>query len=451
MNKIALIFKREFTTRIRNKAFLLMTFLGPLLIAAIFIVPMWIQKMQKNVIKHVAIIDETHILAQTINDYQTYRFTNIPDATVEGFRENLAESGYDAVLFIPRNIYSSQAAIIYSHVWVDDALRAYVSYVLRRDLEYMALIKENVDVETIKRVSTPVHVGVQKWTKEGRYIDDDDSFGKKVGIAFGGAFLLYMFIFIYGVLVLRGVIEEKVNRVVEIVVSSVKPLQLMAGKILGIGSVGLIQFVTWTILTVGIVYVAQVTIFPDAYNPVPLPEMGYSVTDNQLDADLSTVQNVTKIEYAIDLFESLEGINWTVMILSFIFFFIFGYILYASIFAAIGAVIDQDTETQQFVLPVSIPLIISIVLLEGVIANPESTLAFALSIIPFTSPVIMLARLPFGIPYWELTVSVVVLLITCFVFVYISSKMYRAGIVHYGKKMSFKSIIALFLPKKSAD
>jgi len=196
------------------------------------------------------------------------------------------------------------------------------------------------------------------------------------------------------------------------------------------------------------VYTAQITLFPDVYNPVPLPEMGYSIAENSVAGAQSTAQNITKVEYAVDLFESLEGINWTVMISSFIIFFIFGYILYASIFAAIGAVIDQDTETQQFVLPVSLPLILSIILLQGVIANPESPLAFWLSIIPFTSPVIMLARLPFGIPYWELIVSIAVLLITCLFFVYISSKMYRAGIVHYGKKMSISSIFSLFFGKK---
>ncbi|MDA3882651.1 MAG: ABC transporter permease [Bacteroidales bacterium] len=442
MNKIALIFKREFITRIRNKAFIIMTFLGPLLLAGIFIIPMWLEKMQKEEIKKVAVIDETHLLASTIKDYQSYRFTHLPDKTVEEVRENIEELGFDAVLFIPRNIYKSNWAVIYSNAWVDDALKAYVSYVLRRDLEYMALMKENVDADIIKRVSTPVFVGVQKWSKDGTYIDEESALVKKSAIAFGVAFLLYFFIFIYGVLVLRGVIEEKVNRVVEIVVSSVKPFQLMVSKILGIGTVGLIQFIVWTVLTIGIVYTAQVTLFSDLYDPTPLPEMGQVIDVG--DTNSNVAANITDIDYAVDLFGSLQGINWTVMISSFVLFFIFGYILYASIFAGIGAIIDQETDTQQFVLPVSLPLVLSILLLQVIISNPDGQLAFWMSLFPLTSPIIMLARLPFGIPYWQVVLSCTILILSCWGSIYVSSKMYRAGILHYGKKMSISSIVALF-------
>jgi ABC-2 type transport system permease protein len=328
-------------------------------------------------------------------------------------------------------------------VWVDDALKAYVSYVLRRDLEYMALMKENVDANIIKRVRTPVFVGVQKWSKDGTYIDEESALVKKSAIAFGAAFLLYFFIFIYGVLVLRGVIEEKVNRVVEIVVSSVKPFQLMVSKILGIGTVGLIQFVVWTVLTIGIVYTAQVTLFADLYDPTPLPEMGQTIDAAQSQTQ-ATAKNMADIDYAVDLFESLQGINWTVMISSFMLFFIFGYILYASIFAGIGAIIDQETDTQQFVLPVSLPLVLSILLLQVIIANPDGPLAFWMSMFPLTSPIIMLARLPFGIPYWQVILSCAILILSCWGSIYVSSKMYRAGILHYGKKMSVSSILALF-------
>ncbi|MFO7868340.1 MAG: ABC transporter permease [Bacteroidales bacterium] len=441
MNKIALIYRREFLSRIKNKAFIIMTILGPFLIAGIFIIPMWLEKMQKDEVKHVAIVDETNLLAQTIEDYASYKFTYVPGKKVEDIRKNLAQTSYDAVLFIPRNIYKSNSAIIYSHVWVDDALKAYVSYVLRRDLEYMALVKEDVSTEVIKQVRSPIYVGVQKWSKDGTYIDEESSLTKKATISFAAAFMLYLFIFIYGVLVLRGVIEEKVNRVVEIIVSSVRPFQLMVSKILGIGTVGLIQFLVWSVLTFGIVYVAQVTIFSDLYNPTPLPEMGQAVNDAQSQA---AAQNITDIDYAVDLFDSLQGINWSVMISSFVLFFICGYILYASIFAAIGAIIDQETDSQQFVLPVSLPLVLSILLLQLIIANPDGQLAFWLSLFPFTSPVIMLARLPFGVPYWQVVLSLFILVITCWGSIYVSSKMYRAGILHYGKKMSLSSVFSLF-------
>ena len=448
MNKIAIIYRREFLTRIRNKAFIIMTFLGPLLIAGIFIIPMWIEKVQKEQIKHVAIIDETFLLAETIQDFQSYRFTIVPDVTVEDLRKNLAQTEYDAVLFIPHNIYHSNWAVLYSHVWVDDALRAYVSYALRRDLEYMALMKEEVSYETIKRVSSPVYVGVQKWTRDGVYVDDDDSFGKRMRIAYGASFLLYLFVFVYGVLVLRGVVEEKTNRVIEIIVSSVKPVQLMAGKILGIGTVGLIQFCIWTIMTVGLVYFAQITLFADLYNPVPLPEMGRSLGESAASYTQLAAQQSTKTEYAINLFESLQGIRWDVMIISFILFFVFGYILYAAIFAAIGAIVDQDTDSQQFVLPVSLPLVFSILVLQMVITNPDGPLAFWLSVIPLTSPVVMLARLPFGIPYWELALGFSVLLLSCAATLYFSSRLYKAGILLYGKKISLLSLYKIITSSK---
>lgn len=448
MNKIGIIYKREFLSRFRNRTFIIMTILGPLLIAGIFIVPMWLEKMEREQIKHVAIIDETHLLGETIENFQSYRFTLVSNTTVERLRENLSESGYDAVLFIPHNIYHSNWAILYSHVWIDDALRAYISYVLRRDLEYMALMKENVSYETIKRVSSPVFVGVQKWTKDGVYVDDDDTFSRRMAIAYGAGFLLYMFVFVYGVLVLRGVIEEKTNRVIEIIVSSVKPVQLMAGKILGIGTVGLIQFLVWTILTLGIVFTAQVTLFADLYNPLPLPETGYTLGESAASAKQLVSEHLSSKEYAINLFESLDGIKWNVMILAFIFFFVFGYLLYAAIYAAIGAVIDQDTDAQQFVLPVSLPLLFSILVLQIIISNPEGSLAFWLSIFPLTSPVIMLARLPFGIPYWELLLSVAVLILSCVIVLYFAAKMYKAGILLYGKKISISSLFKVVFSHK---
>jgi len=443
MNKIGLIFKREFSTRIKNKSFLLMSILGPLLMTAVLVIPMLVEKMQENEIKHVAIIDETHILGDIIGDFESYKFTSLPDTTLDAVRKDFANSGYNAVLFIPKNIYRSNNAILYSNVWVNDALKAYVSYTLRRYLESLALRKENVSAETIKRVSTPVFVGVQKWDEDGEYIDEETSLAQKAGIAIGAAAILYFFIFMYGVLVLRGVLEEKSSRVVEVIVSSVKPIQLMFGKILGIGTAGVIQFIIWVSLTVMLVYGAQVYLFPETYDPTPLPEMGQYIGEANTSTQMVS-QDAKNLDYAVDLFRNLEGINWTVLLTSFVLFFILGYILYASIFAAIGGIIGQDTDSQQFVLPVSLPLILSIFMLQGIIANPNGDLAFWLSMCPFTSPIIMLARIPFGVPYWELTLSIAILIVSCYIMGWIAAKMYRAGILHYGRKMSFKMVLSIF-------
>ena len=442
MGKTYNIFKREFLSRVRNKSFVLMTILGPILLAAMLIIPLLIEKYDKTREKNVAIIDESHLLGETIRDFQSYTFTIVTNATVDELSADFANSGFDAVLFIPNNIYSSNSVILYSNVWVDDALKAYVGYTLRRDLEYMALLKENVSAETISKVTTPVFVGVQKWNAKGETIDNEASMEKKNIIATCFVSIIYIFIILYGVLVLRGVIEEKTSRVVEIIISSVKPVQFMSGKILGIGCVGLVQFILWIVLTLGLVAGAQQILFPEPYVPSEMPEiaetLGASTTSKIMTPETSTM------DYAINLFQTLDGVNWPVMIGAFVFFFIFGYLLYASIFAGIGAISDQDTETQQFVIPVTIPLLIPFILLPLIISDPNGILSVWLSLIPFTSPLAMMARLPFGVPYWHVALSALILILTCALFVGAAAKLYRSGLLLYGQKFSLKAIVTAF-------
>lgn len=432
------IFKREFTSRIKNRSFLIMSIVGPLLIAGMLVVPLWLEKMEKNQIHTVAIIDETHLLGETIKNFENYQFTIVTEVTVEEIRKGFENSGFDAVLFIPRNIFTSNTAIIYSNVWIDNALKAYAGYVLRRDLEYMALMKENVSPEAIKRVRTPVSIGVQKWTNDGEYIDEETSLTKKSIMAVAAALMIYLFVFMYGVLVLRGVIEEKSNRVVEIIVSSVKPIQLMAGKILGICLVGLVQFVLWICLSFAIVSAAQKLIFPEIYTPTPLPELAQSLETSNTATQLTS--NSTQLDYVVNVFQTLEGVNWGVMLVAFVFFFIAGYLLYGGIFAGIGALLDHDSDTQQFIIPVSLPLILSIILLNAIIVNPAGALAQWLSFIPFTAPIAMMARLPFGVPYWQVIISALVLIISCWGSMWFAARMYKSGLLMYGKKVGFRTI-----------
>ena len=428
-------------SRIRNKSFVLMTILGPILLASMLIIPLLIEKYDKTREKKVAIIDESHLLGETIRDFQSYTFTIVVNATVDDLSADFANSGFDAVLFIPNNIYNSNSVVLYSNVWVDDALKAYVGYTLRRDLEYMALLKENVTAETISKVTTPVFVGVQKWNSKGETIENEASMEKKNIIATCFVSIIYIFIILYGVLVLRGVIEEKTSRVVEIIISSVKPVQFMSGKILGIGCVGLLQFILWIVLTLGLVAGAQQLLFPEPYVPSQLPEIAETLGTTNSTPKIITPETNT-MDYAINLFQTLDGVNWPVMIGAFIFFFIFGYLLYASIFAGIGAISDQDTETQQFVIPVTIPLLIPLLLLPLIISDPNGKLSFWLSQIPFTSPLAMMARLPFGVPYWHVALSAVLLILTCALFVGTAAKLYRSGLLLYGQKFSLKAILS---------
>ena len=442
MGKTLKIFKREFLSRIRSKSFIVMTILGPLFLAAVLVVPLLIEKYEQNREKRVAIIDESNLLGQTIRDFETYKFVIVTDVTVDEISKDFANSGFDAVLFIPNNIYSSNSVIIYSNVWIDNALKAYVGYALRRDLEYMALLHENVSPETIGKVSTPVFVGVQKWNADGENVDNEASLEKKSIVSTVFVTVIYLFIILYGVLVLRGIIEEKTNRVVEIIVSSVKPVQFMVGKITGIGCVGLLQFVLWILLTFGLVWTAQLILFPEPYVPSQLPEMASTLGATTVSGQVIVPESVS-MSYAVDLLQTLEGVNWLVMLTAFVFFFIFGYLLYAALFAGIGAMSDQDTETQQFIIPVTLPLFLPIILLPLIISNPNGSLAIWLSMIPFTSPIAMMARLPFGVAYWQVAVSAGILLATCLILILLSARLYRSGMLLYGQKLTLRSFFSV--------
>jgi len=419
-----------------------MTILGPLFLAAVLVVPLLIEKYEQNREKRVAIIDESNLLGQTIRDFESYKFVIVTDVTVDEISKDFANSGFDAVLFIPNNIYSSNSVIIYSNVWIDNALKAYVGYALRRDLEYMALLHENVAPETIGKVSTPVFVGVQKWNADGENIDNEASLEKKSIVSTVFVTVIYLFIILYGVLVLRGIIEEKTNRVVEIIVSSVKPVQFMVGKITGIGCVGLLQFVLWILLTFGLVWSAQLILFPEPYVPSQLPEMAETLGATTVSGQVIVPESVS-VSYAVDLLQTLEGVNWLVMLSAFVFFFIFGYLLYAALFAGIGAMSDQDTETQQFIIPVTLPLFLPIILLPLIISNPNGSLAVWLSMIPFTSPIAMMARLPFGVAYWQVALSAGILFATCLILILLSARLYRSGMLLYGQKLTLRSFFSV--------
>ncbi|MBR6266650.1 MAG: ABC transporter permease [Bacteroidales bacterium] len=420
----------------------MMTILGPLFLAAVLVVPLLIEKYEQNREKRVAIIDESNLLGQTIRDFESYKFVIVTDVTVDEISKDFANSGFDAVLFIPNNIYSSNSVIIYSNVWIDNALKAYVGYALRRDLEYMALLHENVAPETIGKVSTPVFVGVQKWNADGENVDNEASLEKKSIVSTVFVTVIYLFIILYGVLVLRGIIEEKTNRVVEIIVSSVKPVQFMVGKITGIGSVGLLQFVLWILLTFGLVWSAQLILFPEPYVPSQLPEMAETLGATTVSGQVIVPESVS-VSYAVDLLQTLEGVNWLVMLSAFVFFFIFGYLLYAALFAGIGAMSDQDTETQQFIIPVTLPLFLPIILLPLIISNPNGSLAVWLSMIPFTSPIAMMARLPFGVAYWQVALSAGILFATCLILILLSARLYRSGMLLYGQKLTLRSFFSV--------
>ncbi|MBR4115998.1 MAG: ABC transporter permease, partial [Bacteroidales bacterium] len=219
-------------------------------------------------------------------------------------------------------------------------------------------------------------------------------------------------------------------------------VQFMVGKITGIGSVGLLQFVLWILLTFGLVWSAQLILFPEPYVPSQLPEMAETLGATTVSGQVIVPESVS-VSYAVDLLQTLEGVNWLVMLSAFVFFFIFGYLLYAALFAGIGAMSDQDTETQQFIIPVTLPLFLPIILLPLIISNPNGSLAVWLSMIPFTSPIAMMARLPFGVAYWQVALSAGILFATCLILILLSARLYRSGMLLYGQKLTLRSFFSV--------
>jgi len=417
-----------------------MTLLGPLLLAAIIIVPMWLQKLDSQQVKKVGIVDESLLLGETLRDKGNVKFVFLGNQTLDQAEAEFPNSGLYAILFIPKNILNSRKTILYSDHPADFGLEVLVAKQMEKDIETLKLVKSKVPAALLKAVDSKINVISAKWTEDLSSAEASIETKQQVGII--ATFIIYIFIFIYSSQVMRGIVEEKTNRIVEIIVSSVRPFQLMMGKIVGIGAVGLVQFVAWIILSVTVIHVAQITLFPEKEmptitNPTASLEQSKTIT-NARAVDSETV------DYALNLFDSVRNINWGVMFGSFLVYFVFGFLLYSSIFSALGALVDNQTETSQFMVPVTIPLVISLLMMQVVVHNPSGPVAFWLSVIPFTSPIVMMTRIPFGVPYWEVALSVLLLIGTFYLTVIASGKIYRMAILLYGKKLGMREIFRWF-------
>lgn len=436
MNKIFIIIKREYLTRVKKRSFLIMTVLGPILMAAMFIGPAWLSQVEDNELKTIAVIDSSKIFVERLPETDLIKFKYLTNQRVSDIENNFAKNKYYALLYIPPSVLSSPNVILTSNKQPSLAVRMHISNSLKRDIESLKLLKSNIDPQVLKSIETSVNVNVTKVNDDGTRENKSADLQMILGIV--GGMLIYFFIFMYGAQVMRGVIEEKLSRIIEVIISSVKPFQLMMGKIIGIAFVGLTQFLLWIILTMTIVTTVKSVFFPDLNT---FKNIQAQSVMSKTDVNVSSKQN-KEISYSDvnAVFDSIKTIDFPVVIGSFIFFFIVGYLLYSAMFAAIGSAVDSEADTQQFMMPVTIPLILSIVLIGNVTSNPEGPIAFWFSIIPFTSPVVMMMRIPFGVPWHEVVLSVV-LLVASFIFMtWIAGKIYRTGILMYGKKVSYKEL-----------
>ncbi|MDQ3073639.1 MAG: ABC transporter permease [Bacteroidota bacterium] len=425
MNKISTIIKREYIVRVRNKTFIVLTLLAPVFYALFILVPVVAAKLGEDK-ETIRVVDESGLFTGTLISDNSIAFEyGIQD--IEAAKNSLEEEdGPDMVLYVPTkvDIFHPDSFILYASNNIGLTMTSQIESILADRIRDLKIAHLNLNKGLIDTLKTELTISTRMTSDAGEHAS---SSGAATAASFVGGFLIYIFIFLYGGLVMRGVHEEKQNRVVEIIISSVRPFQLMMGKIIGIALVGLTQFTVWIVLSILMSVAIGVFYAPSAEELQAAQNMAQQQGSNMGSA-------LDKVNFA------LGTLPWGLLATMFVFFFLGGYLLYSSLFAALAAATDSQSDMYQFMFPISMPIIFSIMTIPAISENPDSALAFWMSIIPFTSPVSMMARLPFSVPLWELVLSVA-LLVGGFIFTtWLAAKIYRTGILMYGKKISYKEL-----------
>ena len=431
MNKILLIIKREYLSRVRKKSFIIMTILGPVLMAGLILAPILLMDSSDEEKKEIWVCDENNLFEPQFEDLDGTDYQFFKNDLIEVKERFNTSDGY-ALVHIPKfdnqNIDMLESSVkVYVHKPMSLSNQNQISNNIESVIESIKLKEEGLTRDIIDRTRSNVNLNTIILGESGS--EKTGSTEVSMGISMFGGFLIYIFIFLYGAMVMRGVMEEKTSRIVEIIISSVKPIQLMMGKIIGIALVGFTQFALWVSLTFVISSVATTLLVnPADINPADMAN-GSEMLIQEAEMNQGGFASV---------FEQLESINITFLLVMFLFYFIGGYLMYGSLFAAVGSAVDSETDSQQFMLPITLPLIFSFIALQTILENPDSSLAFWCSIIPFTSPIVMMGRLPFDPPLWEIGLSMV-LLIFGFIFTsWLAGRIYRVGILMYGQKVNYK-------------
>ncbi|MBX2827996.1 MAG: ABC transporter permease [Flavobacteriaceae bacterium] len=429
MNHLSLIIKREYLTKVKNKAFIIMTFLSPLIMVALISLVAYLSQLNNDKVRTISVLDESGLFLYQFEDNDDLKFETLSAITLEEAKNNVQESDVYGLLYIPnsQSIDSLAQSITFfsedspSLIVINDIERA-----VRRKANSLKLEENGLDAEQIEGLR--VSVQTQLETFDGQ---ETSEIGSLLKLIFGGisGYLLFMFIIIYGNMIMRSVIEEKTSRIIEVIISSVKPIKLLLGKIIGTSLAGVTQFMVWVVLlsVLSLVVTLIFGIDPGAMQA------------DQMQALTEAGGSEAKV---YEIYAEFQKLPMTNLVIMFLLFFIGGYLLYASLYAAIGAAVDSETDTQQFLLPILVPLILAVYVgAFTVIEDPHGTVSQVFSFIPFTSPVVMLMRIPFGVPIWQQILSVVILFATFMGTVWFASKIYRVGILMYGKKASYKEII----------
>lgn len=442
-SKIAIIIGKEYSTRVKKRSFILVTLLTPLLLAALMVVPSLIMLYSGSESTRIRVSDNSGIVMPYFENTKEVTYEGMGSADIDTIKDNFDSYNCDVVLYIsPLDTLKNATVVAFSNKQVNLDLRTSIKETIDKALENNKLAAYNIP--NIDQIMDEVKTDVSVKTYE--ITDNGDTKESKVeiymAIGYLASFLIYMFVFMFGSMVMRSVIEEKSNRIVEVIVSSVKPMQLMMGKIIGVALVALTQFVIWIALTLAIVIgfgaVTGITGGDGAQSQQVQLAMSNPVAGDQIQA---ITDNIPADEDGIQSYiNAISQVNFVQIILVFVIYFVLGYLLYASMFAAVGAACDNEADTQQLVLPVTLPLIVGLFIMLHTFQHPDSVLSFWGSMIPFTSPMVMMARISYGVPFWELAVSVCVLIATFVFIAYLSSKIYRTGILMYGKKNGWKEL-----------
>lgn len=428
MNKLVLIVQREFIAKVRNKSFIVMTFLSPLIFLGMSFLIGYLSSINKDEATKIAIYDEGNILKSSLKSDKETAFTDLSSMPFKVAKDTASKS-YEGLLFIPKTATIQDLKTKVEYISDESASAEFISnieYVVDSILTQDNFKTNNLDISKIEKAKVESTLQLSKYSGDASLKGINEI---KIGLGFLFGYLIMMFIIIYGNFVMRSVIEEKTNRIIEIVISSVKPFQLMMGKIIGNSLAGILQFTIWAIVGTSIFFIVS-TFFGAETAARANPQALKLATENS--------GLMSKLPLYLD---ELGNLPIATIIISFIFYFIGGYFLYSSLYAAIGAAVDNETDSQQFLLPIIMPLMLGVYIGFFTVANdPHGNIATIFSMIPFTSPIVMLMRIPFGVPTWQIIVSLVLLFATFVGVVWFASKIYRVGILMYGKKPTWKEL-----------
>ena len=440
IGKLALIIKREYLAKVRNRSFIVMTILSPLLIVGMIVLIAYLTKINDNEIRVVSVLNESDFFHLDFNSSETLNYVRFEGLTLQQAQDSTNSLGYYGLLYLPEMgdpEKVAQAAYLYTKDNPNTQVTQKLEGVFQKKLRQGRMEKLGVSPEQFSEIEKPFELNLATFEgeKSMKGINEIKAF---IGGGFGYAIM--MFIIIYGGFVMRSVIEEKTSRIIEVIISSVKPFQLMLGKIIGTSLAGITQFTIWIISASILLFL--VVLFLDIDLGVLSGETALAPGPMGNAADFNTVVNEDMLLYTREIL----NIPWALLIGSFLIYFVLGYLIYSSIYAAIGAAVDNETDTQQFIFPIILPLMLAIYVgFFSVFSNPHGPIAIGFSLFPLTSPIVMLMRLPGGIgeggvPLWQLILSIALLIVTFLGIVTLAAKIYRVGILMYGKRPTYKEL-----------